>query len=64
MAEKPERNGLEASTRRWMWVGLVLMVVWILMFPIYRIYEPAQRADAREAQNGFLAAQGMELFEG
>ncbi len=64
MADKPERNGLEASTRRWMWAGLVLMVVWILMFPIYRIYEPAQRADAREAQNGFLADQGMELFDG
>lgn len=64
MSEKRDHKNLEASTRRWMWVGLILMVAWILLFPIYRIYEPAQRAEAREAQSGFLADQGEQLFEG
>lgn len=64
MGEKSDRNGLEASTRRWMWVGLVLMVAWILMFPVYRLYEPGQRAEAREVQAGFLAEQGADLYEG
>jgi len=64
MSDKPSRTELQESTNRWMWAGLVLMVLFILMFPIYRIYEPAQRAAAREEANGFLAAQGAELYEG
>ncbi len=55
---------LEASTRRWRWAGLILMGLFILVFPIFRFYEPAQRADARASQTAFLAAQGAELFEG
>ncbi len=55
---------LEASTRRWRWAGLILMGLFVLVFPIFRFYEPAQRADARASQTEFLAAQGSELFEG
>ncbi len=55
---------LEVSTRRWRWAGLILMGLFILVFPIFRFYEPAQRADARASQTAFLAAQGAELFEG
>jgi mono/diheme cytochrome c family protein len=47
-----------------MWAGVILMALFFLMFPIYRLYEPAERADAREAQLGFLAAQGEELYVG
>lgn len=59
----PENTELEASTRRWMVAGLILMALFVLAFPVYRLYEPARRADAREEQQRFLAAQGAELFE-
>lgn len=55
---------LETSTEKWKWAGLILMGLFFLAFPLFRFYEPAQRADAREAQTSFLAAQGSELFEG
>ncbi len=64
MNEKPEQQELEASTRRWMLAGLILMGLFVLAFPIFRFYEPAQRADARSDQSAFLAAQGAELYEG
>jgi len=54
---------LERSTQRWMSAGVVLMALFFLAFPVYRLYEPAQRADAREQQQSFLADQGAELFE-
>ena len=54
---------LEASTQRWMIAGLVLMALFVLAFPIYRFYEPAQRADAREAQTSFFAAEGAEKYD-
>jgi mono/diheme cytochrome c family protein len=59
-----DRRDLEESTERWMWAGLILMVLFILAFPLYRFYEPAQRADAREAQSASLAALGGRLFAG
>lgn len=46
-----------------MWAGVILMGLLVVMFPIYRIYEPAQRAEARELQHDFLAEQGGELYE-
>ncbi len=55
---------LEASTEKWKWVGLILMGLFFLAFPLFRFYEPAQRAEAREAQTAFLADQGSVLFEG
>lgn len=48
----------------WMVAGAVLMGLFVAVFPLYRIYEPAQRADARETQLGFLAAQGEEIYVG
>lgn len=54
---------LEASTRRWKWAGLILMGLFFLAFPLFRWYEPVQRADAREDQLQFLAAEGADLFE-
>lgn len=63
MAERPQQPDVEASTNKWMWAGLFIMVLLALTFPIYRFYEPAQRAEARETQNDFLAVQGGELYE-
>jgi mono/diheme cytochrome c family protein len=65
MAEKrtsTETAELEASTSRWMLAGLVLMGLFVLAFPLFRFYEPAQRADAREEQVTFLSQQGAEVF--
>jgi mono/diheme cytochrome c family protein len=65
MAEKltPQEVELQESTDKWRLAGLVLMGLFFLAFPLFRFYEPAQRADAREAQVGFLAAEGSELYE-
>ena len=60
---KPDKFDLEKSTDKWRLWGLILMGLFFLAFPLFRFYEPAQRADAREAQLGYLAAEGAELFE-
>jgi mono/diheme cytochrome c family protein len=62
MAERADPAELEESTRRWIYAGLILLGLFIAVFPVYRWYEPAQRAEAREDQLSFLAAQGAELF--
>ena len=56
------REALEASTRKWMLVGLVLMGLFVLAFPLFRFYEPARRADARTSQEQYLADQGAEIY--
>ena len=38
------------ETREWMLAGLVLMGLFVLAFPVFRFYEPAQRADAHAPQ--------------
>jgi mono/diheme cytochrome c family protein len=63
MSQRPERKELEASTIRWMWAGLIFMVLLVVVFPIYRIYEPTQRAEAREVQSEFLAVSGGVLYD-
>jgi mono/diheme cytochrome c family protein len=65
MVKKPgsDQFDIEASTDKWRLAGLILMALFFLAFPLFRLYEPAQRADAREAQIGYLAAEGSELFE-
>ena len=63
MGGRFEPVDLEASTRRWMYAGLILLGLFIAVFPIYRLYEPSARADARESQNAFLADQGGEIFD-
>jgi mono/diheme cytochrome c family protein len=64
MSERNERKELEISTHRWMWAGVILMGLLAGIFPIFRLYEPVQRAEARESQMTFLAARGDELFDG
>lgn len=58
----PDRVALEASTRKWMVAGLVLMGLFVLAFPLFRFYEPARRADARTSQQQYLADQGAEIY--
>ncbi|MEX1208565.1 MAG: c-type cytochrome [Acidimicrobiia bacterium] len=60
---RQDSDDLNASTIRWMRAGVVLMALFIAMFPVYRLYEPAGRAEARANQSAFLAAQGADLFD-
>ena len=62
MPERTPDPVLEESTNKWMRWGLILMVIMVLAFPIYRITEPDRRADAAEGRATELAAQGDELF--
>ena len=63
MSRQDDSDDLNASTIRWMRAGVVLMALFIAMFPVYRLYEPAGRAEARANQRAFLAAQGADLFD-
>ncbi len=65
MTTPPYRDDpeLEASTDRWMRWGVVLMLLFVLVFPIYRIMEPGRRAHANEAYRIGLATQGEAVYE-
>ncbi len=63
MTEPIPPNDLDASTKRWMQVGLVLMVLLAAAFPVYRLYEPVQRAEAAEVHAVSLADYGRELYD-
>ncbi|MCH7901523.1 MAG: cytochrome c [Acidobacteria bacterium] len=62
MAERRADPELESSTNRWMVAGVVLTVLLFLAFPIFRFYEPANRAEAREVLIESMVAQGEELY--
>ncbi len=53
---------LEESTNRWMAWGAVLLVLFVLAFPVYRIIQPSRLAAAQAALDQNLAAQGEEIF--
>ncbi|MGB8361252.1 MAG: cytochrome c [Acidimicrobiia bacterium] len=53
---------LETSTNRVMQLGIVLMLLMALVFPFYRWFEPATRADARAEQLNSLVTQGESIF--
>lgn len=53
---------LEASTRRWMVAGVVLMALFALAFPLYRLYEPSARASARGEQLVSIQALGKSVY--
>ena len=53
---------LEESTNRFMLVGAILLLAMALVFPLYRLVEPASRERAREAQLDSLAESGESLW--
>lgn len=55
-------NDLETRTNRWMIAGLVLMLIGLLAFPVYRIYEPIARAEAADEMQNNLALAGESLW--
>jgi len=62
MPERPVDEALEESTNKWMVWGVGIMLAMALIFPVYRFFEPSNREADREAQLGFLAEQGSDLF--
>lgn len=56
-------DDLERSTNQWMAVGAVLLIAMVLVFPLYRWYEPSTRDAAREAQATELAAEGETVWQ-
>ncbi|MFV1963770.1 MAG: cytochrome c [Acidimicrobiia bacterium] len=64
MAERQTDPQLESSTNRWMVAGVVLTVLLFLAFPVFRFYEPANRAEAMEVHIASQEAQGEEIFAG
>jgi mono/diheme cytochrome c family protein len=54
---------LERSLNRYLIAGLVFMTVLIAAFVLYRIREPALRADAARSQRVSYTALGKGLFE-
>ena len=62
MPERAFNEDLERSTNQWMAWGVGIMLAMALIFPVYRFFEPTNREADREAQAGFLAEQGADLF--
>ena len=63
MAERPPDPALEESTNKWMTAGLVIMALMVLVFPVYRFYEPSTREAARESHVESLAEQGEAIYQ-
>jgi mono/diheme cytochrome c family protein len=53
---------LDESTNRVMLWGVVLMLAMVAVFPLYRIFEPSARDDARAAQLVSLQAEGEQIW--
>lgn len=53
---------LDKSTNKVMLWGLVLMVAFVAVFPLYRFFEPANREESRSLQLESLAAQGEDIW--
>ncbi len=54
---------LEASTTRWSLVGVVLLWVFALAFPAYRLIEPSRRDDAQAERQLQIGAVGAEIYQ-
>lgn len=63
MPERPPDPDLERSTNRWMAWGLALLAAAVVAFPLYRLYEPSSREEARELHLASLADQGASLYQ-
>lgn len=59
-ASDPE---IDRSTDRIMAVGVVLLVAIAAAFPLYLLYEPSAREEARATQLASLAEEGAEVWE-
>lgn len=53
---------LERSTNRLMSIGFALMMAMVLVFPLYRWFEPSNRDTERERQLQSLATSGEQIW--
>lgn len=53
---------LEASTNKLMAVGFALMLAMVLVFPLYRWFEPSSRQAERDNQLASLASSGESIW--
>lgn len=61
--QHPTDRELDESTNRVMAWGVFLLLAMALAFPLYRVWEPAARADARELHVESLENLGGELYQ-
>ena len=54
---------IEEETNRVMLLGVGLLAALVLAFPLYRLYEPSAREEARELNIASLEEQGSDLFQ-
>lgn len=54
---------IDDSTDRIMLVGVALFVVLVAAFPLYLLYEPGAREEARRVQLGSLVDEGASVWE-
>ncbi len=54
---------LDESTDRLMGWGVVLLFALVAAFPLYLLYEPGAREEARAAQLDSLVSEGAEVWE-
>jgi mono/diheme cytochrome c family protein len=53
---------LDRSTNRVMWAGVILLLALAAAFPLYLLYEPASRQEARESQLASLVTEGESIW--
>ena len=53
---------IDDSTDRMMLVGVALFIVLIAAFPLYLLYEPGAREDARQLQLDSLIEEGATVW--
>jgi mono/diheme cytochrome c family protein len=57
-----EDAGLRSSLGRWQWAGLVVFLVLVASFPLYRAVESGRRSDALAARETALVTSGRHLW--
>ncbi|MCL1693081.1 MAG: cytochrome c, partial [Actinomycetia bacterium] len=63
MTYRSKDPGLEASTNKWMVLGLAFMIVLIVGFVVYLWFEPTARAESLEEHTTVLVEMGTDLYE-
>jgi cbb3-type cytochrome c oxidase subunit III len=60
--DHPKDKEMQTSTVRWMQWGAILLLGFAAAFPVYRVFEPGSRAEAKEQLAANLAALGAEVY--
>jgi mono/diheme cytochrome c family protein len=55
-------EGLRRSLAWWMWFGVVVLIIMVAAFPVYRTVDARRRSDALTAQQAALVSSGAHLW--